>query len=93
MGKKHDTFAAKVARVREQAGITSYRLAQLSGLSKQTLSQLEAGTSQPSWETVQRLALALGVSTEVFRDSGLRLEEAPIGQRGRPRKAKGASRA
>jgi transcriptional regulator with XRE-family HTH domain len=76
VGKAH-TFAAKLEALREAAGISQYRLAQLSGLTKQTLSRLEMGAAQPSWETVQLLAAALDVECTVFLDPGLTLPAAP----------------
>jgi transcriptional regulator with XRE-family HTH domain len=86
---RKETFADRLRAARERAGITPYRLAQVSGITKQAISRLEAGNTQPTWETVQALARALGVSCEAF-------VTAPAGQpepvqpkpRGRPRKAK-----
>ena len=49
-----------------RAGVSQYRLAQLSGVTKQTVSKLELDETSPSWETVQLLAKALGVSCEAF---------------------------
>lgn len=60
------TFARKLKAIRKAADMSQYRLAQESGVSKQALSQLEKGSSQPSWETVQALCKALGVSCEAF---------------------------
>lgn len=60
------SFAARLKELREAAGVSQYRLAQLSGLAKQTLSQLEKGSNDPSWETVLKLAKALGVSVAEF---------------------------
>jgi transcriptional regulator with XRE-family HTH domain len=65
LAKKRDTFATRLTALREKAGITMYRLAQLTGISKQTIGNLERGAI-PSWDTVQLLAHALGVSCEVF---------------------------
>jgi transcriptional regulator with XRE-family HTH domain len=64
--KKPVTFADRLRQVRTAAGISQYRLAKLSGLSKQAINLLESGQSRPSWETVQALARALGVSCESF---------------------------
>lgn len=63
---RRETFADRLRSLREAAGISQYRLAQLSGLTKQTLSRLELGESKPSWETVQALARALAVDVTVF---------------------------
>jgi transcriptional regulator with XRE-family HTH domain len=48
------------------APITMYRLAQISGITKQAIGNLERGIASPSWETVQLFAKALGVSSEAF---------------------------
>jgi transcriptional regulator with XRE-family HTH domain len=64
--RKKVTFASRLAALRGAAGISQYRLAQISGVAKQTLSKLEMGETAPSWETVQLLARALGVSCEAF---------------------------
>ncbi len=92
MARKGDTFAARLAAIREAASISQYRLAQLSGLSKQTVSKLELGETAPSWETVQLLAKAMGVSCEEFVVEDVKPPEPPPvkkpGPKG-PRKPKG----
>jgi transcriptional regulator with XRE-family HTH domain len=85
--KKLPAFAAQLTRLREDAGLTQYALAKKSGLTKQAISRLEMGTRDPGWETVQRLALALGVDYGAFADPAVRLPEAgEPRRRGRPRK-------
>jgi transcriptional regulator with XRE-family HTH domain len=81
------SFADRLKEVRERKGLSQYALARIAGLSKQGLSNLELGAREPSWDTVQRLALALGVSCTEFVDPGIILpvDEGP-GQPGRPRK-------
>ncbi len=65
-------------------------LAKLSGLSKQALSNLEAGNREPRWQKVQLLAHALGVDCTAFIDPELQPPEAePARPRGRPRKDAG----
>ena len=89
---RSNTFAAKLAEQREAAGLSQYALARKSGLTKQAVSRLELGTRSPSWETVQLLARALGVSCEEFTDPGLALPEPPPARPpGRPRKAAAAA--
>jgi transcriptional regulator with XRE-family HTH domain len=82
------TFGQRLQALREGAGVSQYRLAQLSGVSKQTISRLELGTTQPSWDTVQLLAVALGVEVGAFvtRPPVAPATEPPKA-RGRPRKA------
>jgi transcriptional regulator with XRE-family HTH domain len=43
-------------------------LADASGVHRVSLARLELGEQQPSWETVVKLADALDVSTEAFRE-------------------------
>jgi transcriptional regulator with XRE-family HTH domain len=54
-------------------------LAKLSGLSKQALSNLELGNREPNWNTVQRLAAALGVSCDDFIDPAVTQQTALAG--------------
>lgn len=47
-------------QLRERAGITQYRLAQLTGVEQTTISQLELGkVRDPRWSTISALAEAL----------------------------------
>jgi transcriptional regulator with XRE-family HTH domain len=55
------TIAAALRRERERAGISLTELARRAGIAKSTLSQLEAGTGNPSVETLWALGVALGV--------------------------------
>ena len=55
------TIAAALRRERERVGISLAELARRAGLAKSTLSQLEAGTGNPSIETLWALGVALGV--------------------------------
>jgi transcriptional regulator with XRE-family HTH domain len=84
-------FATRLTALRERAGLSQYRLAQLTGVSRQAVSQLENGDSVPTWPTVQLIALALGLNCSVFVDPTLQLpEEKPTAPRGRPKKPAGA---
>ncbi|HEY6797064.1 MAG TPA: XRE family transcriptional regulator [Kineosporiaceae bacterium] len=56
-----DTIARSLRREREQAGLSLTELARRAGIAKSTLSQLEAGTGNPSVETLWALGVALGV--------------------------------
>jgi transcriptional regulator with XRE-family HTH domain len=89
VAKKPETFADRLKSLREAADLSQYRLAQLSGVSKQTLSRLELGLTLPSWETVQALARGLGVEVTAFViESARPAEPVPEVKRpGRPRKA------
>jgi len=54
-------IAAALRRERERTGMTLSEVARRAGLAKSTLSQLEAGTGNPSIETLWALGVALGV--------------------------------
>ncbi len=55
------TIAAAVRRERERVGVSIAELARRAGVAKSTLSQLEAGSGNPSIETLWSLGVALGV--------------------------------
>jgi transcriptional regulator with XRE-family HTH domain len=54
-------IADAVRRERTRAGVSLSELARLAGIGKSTLSQLEAGTGNPSVETLWALSVALKV--------------------------------
>ncbi|WP_225991940.1 helix-turn-helix domain-containing protein [Actinomadura montaniterrae] len=54
-------IAASIRRERARAGLTQTELARRAGIAKSTLSQLEAGTGNPSVETLWALGGALEV--------------------------------
>jgi transcriptional regulator with XRE-family HTH domain len=60
------TFGERLKELREIAGLSQYALAKKSKLSKQAISLLEKGESEPSWITVRKLARALEVSVSDF---------------------------
>jgi transcriptional regulator with XRE-family HTH domain len=64
---KQPAFARILADLMEEKSISPPRLADDAGLTRQAVHKLLNG-SLPSWDTVQRLADALGVSPEVMRD-------------------------
>jgi transcriptional regulator with XRE-family HTH domain len=92
MTEKHQHFANRLRELRDAAGLSQYALAKLTGLKKQTLSKLETGRHDPSWTTIQLLALALDVDCEEFLEPTVALpEQIPARPRGRPPKAAGAT--
>ncbi|AXK36206.1 XRE family transcriptional regulator [Streptomyces armeniacus] len=52
---------AQVRRRRQQRGMTRAELARRTGLSKATMSQLEAGNGNPTLETLDTIAVALSI--------------------------------
>ena len=62
------SFADTLKRLRQEAGMTKTDLAAKAGLHRMGLVKLERGERQPSWETVQALAKALGVTCSAFEE-------------------------
>lgn len=62
-----DDFTIRLKVLREKAGLTQAHLAHKAGLSHQAIAALEQGTRGPTWETVRRLAMALGIGEEEFK--------------------------
>lgn len=52
-------LVAELIARREARGVTQAKLAELTGLRRNTISELEAGRTYPDWSTVSRLAYAL----------------------------------
>jgi transcriptional regulator with XRE-family HTH domain len=62
------TFAARLRVLRDGAKMTQFELADRTGLNRQAIAKLETGRTHPTWDwdTVQRLARALGVDCRAF---------------------------
>jgi transcriptional regulator with XRE-family HTH domain len=60
------TFAERLKRLREAAGLTQPELAGRAGMNRFGVAKLEQGVREPSWGTVQALARALGVDVNAF---------------------------
>ncbi|SNR51934.1 transcriptional regulator, XRE family with cupin sensor [Haloechinothrix alba] len=56
-----ETISVSLRRERERAGLSLSELAKRAGIAKSTLSQLEAGSGNPSVETLWALGVALDV--------------------------------
>jgi putative transcriptional regulator len=67
--EKQDTtgFGARLRALRVAAGLTQQQLADRLGMRATNITRLENGGRTPSWETVLRLAKALGVSLDDFK--------------------------
>ena len=64
------TFPQTLARLIAAGGFASTAaFAQSSGIPPQTLSNLLSGRRKPRWDTVQKIAAALGITTDSLRDS------------------------
>jgi transcriptional regulator with XRE-family HTH domain len=82
------SFGARLRELRERAGLSQGGLAEAAGMSQAGISDLEQerGGRKPTWETVQKLATALGVSCEAFNEPAKDQESRGPG---RPRKGEG----
>jgi transcriptional regulator with XRE-family HTH domain len=63
-------FADRLKELRQASGLTQQELADRAGLHKMGLVKLELSSRQPTWDTVQALAKALGVDCTAFTDRG-----------------------
>lgn len=61
-------FGRRLREHRERAGLTQSRLAELVETHQPNIAQMEAGTVEPTWPTVLRLAAALGITPDAFLD-------------------------
>lgn len=61
-------FGARLTELRKAANLTQQQLADLAGMTKDGISQLEIGRRSPQWETVLTLAKALGVDCKAFQE-------------------------
>ncbi|MHB1426705.1 MAG: helix-turn-helix transcriptional regulator [Gemmataceae bacterium] len=79
-------FAGCLRRLRADAKLTQHELAKRSGVHRQSIARIELGGMAPSWQLVQQLARALGVSVTAFVDPEIipSVVEQPR-RRGRPR--------
>jgi transcriptional regulator with XRE-family HTH domain len=76
--RQGNDFAQRLHALREERGLSQYELARRTGLTRQTLSRLEMGDRDPTWGTVQLLALALAVDCREFRDPSITLPEVAL---------------
>ena len=61
-----------LARLRSEAGVSLYELSQRSGINRSNLHRLENGViADPSRETLNRIARALGVDPEELYDAAI----------------------
>jgi transcriptional regulator with XRE-family HTH domain len=61
-------FGKRLQELREKAGMTQKQLAESSGLPLGSIRNYEQGYRDPLWQVVFKLADALGVSCEAFKD-------------------------
>jgi ribosome-binding protein aMBF1 (putative translation factor) len=59
-------FRRELIQARLAAGLTQQQLAQRIGTKQSSISRLESGTAEPSFDMLRRLAAALNVSFEIL---------------------------
>ena len=64
-----------IGRLREEHGLDQATLAERSTVSVETLVQIEKGLTDPAWETVERIARALGISIREIASEVVQQEE------------------
>lgn len=62
-------FGEKLAKAREQAGLSRKELAEMLNVGQNTIWRWEAGQREPSLEKIQAIARALGVTTDALMTS------------------------
>jgi DNA-binding XRE family transcriptional regulator len=88
------TFGKLLQSLRVRASLTQERLAQASGLSIGIVRDYEQGKKEPSMRSAFKLAEALGVSVEVFKDCASADQAVvPAEAPGRPARASGNGKA
>ena len=85
--KQNMSFQARLKELREASKLSQGELAERANMSRGGIAQLETGRRKPGWETLQKLATALGVSIDAFA------EEAASEEKKGPGRPKGKSNA
>lgn len=63
------TFTEKIVELRELTGITNEELAEITGISINTIKTYFKGTREPSFSNAAKIAKAYGKSLEHFADA------------------------
>jgi transcriptional regulator with XRE-family HTH domain len=69
VAKKKDidpAFGRRLRAIRESASLTQADLGRKAGMLPHVVARLELGQREPGWQTVLKLAAALGVGPEAF---------------------------
>ncbi|MFS2138543.1 helix-turn-helix domain-containing protein [Duganella sp. Dugasp56] len=59
-------LGSRIRQLRKQKGLTQFQAAEAAGIDPKSLSRLESGVFNPSIDTLQRLARAMGTEIEDF---------------------------
>ena len=62
------SFSSRLKELRCEAALTQKGLAELTGVSKASICNLEQDRTQPEWDTALKLAKALSVPLDAFVD-------------------------
>ena len=60
-----DSIGTTIRKRRQELKITQRSLSELAGISINTLSRLEQGMINPQWETVEKIAVILGMEVKI----------------------------
>ena len=69
------TFRLKLVEARTAAGMTQQQLAERIGTKQSSISRLESGDSEPSFDMLRRLAAALNVSFEILPTAAIEVHQ------------------
>ncbi len=70
-------FVAELIERRESRGVSQANLARMTGLRRNTVSELESGQSYPDWTTIARLAYALEADIRFVGRTSIPAEATP----------------
>ena len=71
-------FVTELIERREARGVTQATLTELTGLRRNTVSELEAGRSFPDWSTIARIGYALDADVRFVPRRSERVEPTPV---------------
>jgi transcriptional regulator with XRE-family HTH domain len=63
------SFGRKLREIREAAKLSQTDLGDMAGMAYQAIARYERGAVEPTWPAVVKIAEALGVTADAFRDS------------------------
>ncbi|MGG4035871.1 helix-turn-helix transcriptional regulator [Paenibacillus cisolokensis] len=67
------SIGSRITKLREEKGLTRYRLAIKSGISFSYMSAIEEGKHSPSLDVVEKVASGLGIKlSELFQENEIR---------------------
>ena len=62
-------MVANLKRIRKQLGMTQYELSRITNIHRVTIAKYEAGKVDPTLESAEKLASALGVTVDELIDN------------------------